>query len=1107
MSKMKSKMKILSIYAVCLMALLLAAPVEAAASVCYVEQQPDTTVRDLGDLESKMQSMGLQAPVDTTNTLQNKQRNFNALRYTLDRRHRFAGDKFENRGFWRHWLLDLGGGMLQYARNGSYRFTPITDFHVHIGRQLSPMVTLRAGVSGGVSFASFGQPDIYTSTYSGKVGADLDLLYSLSNYLYGYRPERPFDFSLMMGVGMQYGRMMDQEGVVSTYATHSGTAANLHAGFQFKFFAGSHAALAIEPYVLLGSDGMDLTRNDVNWHRFDLGYGFNLSYIWYFTPMLSAERNAGLFKRRFQPGSRLFKEMAQSYTWRHPLFVDYGMGPAFLGNTSLSSSDATGYHVRVGLGWWMSSAIGLRAGLNITNANFTEDDAQTIYNKMGSETGSLDLLLNPFGFTRNYTWDEPVGINLFGGYKAGKLHIVDNGLNGLSHSRRLFGYRMGAQLWLRLTDDLRFNVEPTYSINEYREPHERHRYNEFNVKLGLTALLRTPRYRHWDATEEAALPLRGVFFGGGLGWNTTVHEWSYQDKHTSWLKNGELFAGYNFDEINGVRLSGSYITDAIWNEQGGNRQLLRHDFKTHLMTLDYQFNLLNFLSGYRPSRRWNVYLLAGGGIAASSGQADWAFDVSGQVSYRVARNLSLYYSHKLFFMPSSHYPSGQIYTAHGTVVNSLNVGLMYNFTNMAASLRKFIRSINGVPADSSRMPNGRFFLEYGYGYGDYPMLPSDASHSWGTALSGALGYWFTPYLGTRLSVNTSRGVAVQIPALDHNPDHVLNGNTALATGSLDLMFNPFAASRHSTWDDLYGMNFFVGYQLGRAAFWDASNKAEGKVNGIRLGTQLWMRLDKNLRFFIQPLYEQLYLNGLYYNPRNHSFAEDADNGGNSLKHYNAFSVRMGLSLSLDEHPSRGMKAQTVAPKQGIFAGIGGGWNFLLSKQAYDGNAARWNGLLYGGYNFDAYNGVRANIQYISDGIIDNKGYLKGKTQVVDGYSSRRLNVAIFSVNYQLDVMSLFAGYYGNRRWDANIYAGPAYARALKAGKDANSFPDYETQAHFGANGGLMLTYDFSRHLSGFFNHNIYLFGMGDYGYVFDSRMIIKKVTCINAFNIGLQYAF
>ena len=104
MSKMKSKMKILSIYAVCLMALLLAAPVEAAASVSYVEQQPDTTVRDLGDLESKMQSMGLQAPVDTTNTLQNKQRNFNALRYTLDRRHRFAGDKFEVSGVTGCWI-------------------------------------------------------------------------------------------------------------------------------------------------------------------------------------------------------------------------------------------------------------------------------------------------------------------------------------------------------------------------------------------------------------------------------------------------------------------------------------------------------------------------------------------------------------------------------------------------------------------------------------------------------------------------------------------------------------------------------------------------------------------------------------------------------------------------------------------------------------------------------------------------------------------------------------------------------------------------------------------------------------------------------------------
>jgi len=67
----------------------------------------DTLVRDLSDLEEKMQAESITAKADTTYYGTPKQRNFNALDYSLDSRHRYQGDKWTKGGFSKHTFLDL----------------------------------------------------------------------------------------------------------------------------------------------------------------------------------------------------------------------------------------------------------------------------------------------------------------------------------------------------------------------------------------------------------------------------------------------------------------------------------------------------------------------------------------------------------------------------------------------------------------------------------------------------------------------------------------------------------------------------------------------------------------------------------------------------------------------------------------------------------------------------------------------------------------------------------------------------------------------------------------------------------------------------------------
>lgn len=1063
--------------------------------------QPDTLARDLSDLEAQMRKAGISAESDTAVINNYSQHNFNALRYTLERRHRYTGDNYRQGNFFRHWFAGIGGGMLQYYHNGQNAYTPYTDLKLRAGRQISPMVTLRMGVNMGMAFGNKKHALVSQTSRLERVGADFDVLYSLSNYLLGYRPERPLDVSIFAGVGMQRTAVAGQD-AAGTFAWSG------HTGLQLKFFAGAHSALALEPYVVMGPNKLDVAVDESNWRKYNLGYGLNLSYIWYFDNVLSRPEDGGVFMRRFRSGERLFKDNPYSKDWRRPFFMDYLVGPAFFSRLNLPFGKTMGYNATVHAGWWLSSAIGLRAGLSITNADWSDQPEDGVRNNAGLEMGTLDLMLNPFGFRRHYNWDAPVGVNIFGGYAWGRAHTVDR--NDQSPVRGLaMGYRFGAQFWARLTDDLRLNLQPTYTTYEFYEGYSRRpRFGELDFHLGLTALLRAPRHRAWDASEPAALPLRGLFVGAGMGWNTTVHEWRYTGQNAGLIKNGLLFAGYNFDEYNGVRLSMESLTDKVWNRSGNSETLVERKFSNKIFSLNYQLNLLNLFAGYRPSRRWNVHLFAGPGIVSGDGSTDWSADFGGQVSYRLARNLSLFYSHTLYYMPKEKYSDNQIYTAHGSVANSLNIGLIYNVNSPGRKLARMSDWFSGVRRDSTLGP-GSFFFEYGYGMAAYPALPSTGSDSWGSTVSAGMGCWFRPWIGMRLSMNTSRGVGLQVAPLDGNDKHELYGNVSMVSGAMDLLVNPLAIGSRYGWDAPYGLNLFAGAHYGRVQLWDDSDGRDERTGGFRFGSQLWMRLDRGVRFFLQPMYEIWKPKNFYYNDKTNALAEAEDEKARKLSNSNAFSLRLGLSVSLQEPSARKQTDATLVPETGLFAGIGGGWNFLLSKRRYEGNGARWNLLAFVGYRLNSVSALRLQGQYLSNKIIDNKGYLTmydDASQTADGYMDRTLSEGFLSADYQLNLTNLFCGFNAGRRWEVSLYAGPAMAFQLGDNDDANGFR-WKQNARYGLNGGGSISYRFNSHLSACYNHNAYLFGIFDKGYVVNSVMVISSHTLINAMSLGLMYNF
>ena len=366
---------------------------------------------------------------------------------------------------------------------------------------------------------------------------------------------------------------------------------------------------------------------------------------------------------------------------RRPLFLEYGIGPTFMSKTPLKGFKTTGFDSKFLVGWWANSAVGVRGGAHVTNANwdkgsFMGDDVTLL---IGTRGALFDLLINPLGFVSHYDWNSPLGFNVFGGYEIGHAKKTSAGfVNTFEGNYHTF--RVGGQLWAKLTNDLRLTFEPTFSAIKLSASDD-NRHNQFALNVGVSMLMRSKKFRDYDETlpEEKRynLPLQGFFVGGGFGWNNTIWRWKFSSQKGDLLKNAMVFAGYNFSTVHGVRVQGEWMREKMDNNEGAG--IYTEHFNNVLVSFDYQLNALNAISGFDPARRWNVYFYGGPTMLMGTGGFKGALNVGGQVGYSINRNLSLFYSHTVYRMPAGRYPHSQPFTKNGTFTNNLNIGLMYNF--------------------------------------------------------------------------------------------------------------------------------------------------------------------------------------------------------------------------------------------------------------------------------------------------------------------------------------------------------------------------------------------------------------------------------------------
>ena len=203
-----------------------------------------------------------QKDVQTVNDTVEGKKFFNALDYSMQKRFRNKNIGFINERWADNTFFDIKFGVEGLEHRAGAEIGLFKTLSLGYGKYFSPVHGVKFNVNGGWALHE------RTSDAYMRMGAQINYLFNISAYLAGYRPDRLFEVSTILGLGYTYSKMMKYE------AYHVG---DVHAGLQLKLNIAPQVDMVVEPLLTLYSDGIDnYTRT--NWHKYDVGYGAMMGF-------------------------------------------------------------------------------------------------------------------------------------------------------------------------------------------------------------------------------------------------------------------------------------------------------------------------------------------------------------------------------------------------------------------------------------------------------------------------------------------------------------------------------------------------------------------------------------------------------------------------------------------------------------------------------------------------------------------------------------------------------------------------------------------------------------------------------------------------------------
>ena len=1102
--------------------------------------------------------------VDSTEYDNQQQKSFNALRFSLDGQHHYDGDRME------HGInyMEIGGGRMAISDDHHHNPDPFYLMHFRFGRQLNPLSSLRLGITGGLGFIPQPAKNTFYNSINARTTLQADYLYSLTTHIMGYRPDRLLDISGFIGAGVGYSKLFKSE--MDDWSSEFNTSrftGFARGGLQLKFMAGPQAALAIEPYAYVSTNGIDLVRSEYEFYNYRMGYGFDISFIQYFGTKLSHESQAGTFNRHFTRKQRYFASDVPSLLHHHPMIVGIQTGFGGVNGDGRTFNRSAGISQSAYIGWWMSPSIGVRFQFGTVNMKWQETALSTLKNFTAYRTGAIDLMLNPFGFSRYARWQAPAGVTLLVGYEGGYA-FREKGVKGFP----AFGYRGGLNIWAQLANGLRFNIEPQYVVLTHKNNNMRASIDYLTrMSVGIEMMIggdREPSMSSDYATGISKKPFPlGYFIGGGIGRNFTPRYYQETSRERDWIKSGLLIAGYEYTDLHSLRLSGEYMTDVFYHNEQKDRQ------RRWVFTVGYQLAASNLLRGIKPHRRWNLSSNFAPAVAFGNGTSKVGANTGLTLNYRMGKHFSLFIAQNLYWMPGGLFDSDQ--TTDANLTCTFNAGLMYYFEELVQPTIHVARTTAHAIGVASRAVGtagvavgkgigtagvavgkgigtagiavgkgigtagetigraigtagtavGRsladftsgvinqqghpLFIEYALGYSHINHMPTNGIDTWEPQIQLGLGWWALPAFGLRVGGDIIRGSSKEEVIKTSNGDFTRYDKLRLSYLYADLLLNPIGLAPHYNWQSQAGVNLICGRTLLNLA----SRNMEERYwkNGWRLGTQLWAQLDPGLRLTIEPMFSLIKCNPQSDNPDNYTFAN----------HRDIFSLKFGLSMLINNRKSPQQPDTDSTEKRSTsrwFVGMGGGLHFNKDDFRYDGGGTNSNIQLLAGYRLWKNTAVRLGLELTSDHFIESCSYhLTSGPDADKRKSGMGINTYRFlfsSLTGQYDLMGLFNPS-PRRRWSFNFVAGGTLSYYL--GESATIFnepssyevihADRQSPLNFNTTIGTMISYKLSDAFSAYLNHHVYIYSFGRPQWVHYTSQIWTISGNINTFNLGLMYHF
>lgn len=784
----------------------------------------------------------------------------------------------------------------------------------------------------GVSYGKSGLKD--ENLLFKQYAFNLDYLFNATAYLLGYDPDRKFEVAAVLGAGYVKTLMGDEK--------HQ--APEGHLGLELRYKLGPQAYIALEPMVKITDGYMQ-----DNWRNVGLASGATLSYIQYLRPLTS-------------------ENTSSRYTKMSPYFIELATGLQFQ-NLNHGWWNSRGGSYMLNVGRWLSDAFGVRAGGNFAfnRISNTPVDGLPQNHDAFYADGRFDFMLNPLAFITKNNPKSWGGFHLLGGILYGYAKPYYGFSDGYSYS----GYSTGLQGWLRLQDNLQLFMEPRVSFissehdNPYLQMQETLNETLFNLNLGLRL-----NYSTWDERkvryESNGLFSPSLFFqmAGGVSYSA-LRQSTYAGNGGPDFS-GRLSAGYRFSPYHAVRANVDMTRVENKDVYGGKQTA---DFKT--VSLDYMLRLSNLMQeGDDKARSLAVDWYAGP-------VWNWDSNLLGAhtgfvAKKRVNAHTSLFVQPEVQLLPK-HVQSPMLQNNWNPFFN-VYAGVEYAFKDG----KDFINGLFPQARNHRVGLHSPFFVETALGTTALLNAEGSWSSTIGSTVRTAIGTWINPAVAVRLSAETAWN-----PVGDESHQH-------LVLGGADVVFNPLGMWKNYQYDSRWGLNLVAG---GNYGLQNRYGQAQQTVFGASGGIQMWTKLMKHTRFFVEPRYS-------------HLWTENSTAGGKG--HVSAL---VGMVMDYVA-PKRRVAAGEDKPKfedKGMFFDVQAGavTNHMKLGPTHEGKVLNSVWGFGTGYRFTPISSVRLGF--------DSQKYNEGLV-MKERWAT--------SLAYMLNLSNLLSGYDPSTRFSTEVYAGP-----------------------------------------------------------------------------------